>query len=67
MTNNDILSIWNWGSSVGISTRRRAGRSEVRIPAGTRYFSFIQNAETSCEAHLARVQEYFSGGKADRK
>ena len=62
LTNKIILSIWNWGSSVGISTGLRAGRSGFRVLAGARDFSFIQNAQTRYEAHPVRVPEYFSGG-----
>jgi len=56
-----------YGTAVAQSVYRLSyelGGSGVRIPAGTIDFSFIQNAQTSSEAHTARVPEYFSGVKA---
>ena len=37
--------------TVGMVTRRRVGRSEVRITAGARDFSLVQNVRTDSEAH----------------
>ena len=39
-------------STVGMVTRQRAGRSSVRIPAGARDFSLVQNVRTGSEAHI---------------
>jgi hypothetical protein len=44
-------------SVVGIVSRLRITRSEVRIPTGTRDVSLLQNAQTCSGAHLASFSE----------
>jgi hypothetical protein len=41
----------NGDSSVSIVTGLWTGRSEARIPAGTRYFSLLQNVKGGSGAH----------------
>jgi len=41
---------WSQGSSVAIMIRPRAGRPEVRIPAGTRDVFLFQRVQTGCRA-----------------
>jgi hypothetical protein len=43
---------WHQDNVVGTTTMRRAGRSAVWIPAGTRDFSFLQNIVIALGAHL---------------
>ena len=48
--NHPLFALWtSWsrGSSIGAESRLRAGRSEIRIPRGTRYFSILQNIHYS--------------------
>jgi hypothetical protein len=45
--------VGNQGSVVIIKTRLQAGRSGVYIPVGERYFSVLQNVQSSNVAHLA--------------
>jgi hypothetical protein len=40
-------------SSIGVETRLRDGRSVVRIPAGARDLSLIQNVQSGSGAHPA--------------
>jgi hypothetical protein len=55
------------GSSVGIATMPRAGRSSVRIPLGARGISLLQKVQIRSEAHPASYAmgtEVLSWGKA---
>jgi hypothetical protein len=49
-----VVSITFRGSSVGIVTRLRAGRSGVRKPALAMNFSVLQNVKTGCGGHWTR-------------
>jgi hypothetical protein len=47
----ELRFLWSRGIVVGTETRLRAGRSAVRIPVDTRYFSFLHKAQTGSEVH----------------
>jgi hypothetical protein len=65
-----LPTLGRWVNITGIVTRLQAGRSGVRIPAGVRDFSLLQNVQNGSGVHLASytmgTRCSFPGGKAAR-
>jgi len=63
---NRARSLDSSGSSGGIVTKLRDGRSGVHIPIGVRYFSLLEKVQTDFGAHRTSysVPVFFLGGKS---